>query len=173
MNAFLTWFKNSWIGRLFGNDKKVIPIIVAFVLLFVIFGVRCSHAGELHLETGAQLVTGRGPYIGLYYTWADPSLAHVGFQVGTYMFGRTDKTENNWSPFGQIIVGRGPFSAGLGFAYLQNTDALDGSHLNYTLSLRARTPWDRGAISIRHVSNAGTTASNVGRNTLAIDWRLQ
>ena len=173
MNKFITWLATSWIGRLFGNSKAVIPIIVTFIVLFVVFGIRCSHAGELHLETGAQLVTGRGPYVGLYYTWADPALEHVGFQVGTYMLGRTDKTANNWSPFGAITVGRGPFTAGLGFAYLQDIDALDGSHLNYTLFLRAKTPWDRASVSIRHISNAGTTDSNVGRNMLAVDWRLQ
>lgn len=163
----------EWISGLFGNSKKVIPLIVTFIVLFVLLAIRCSHAGELHLETGAQLVTGKGPYVGFYYTWSDPSLEHAGFQVGTYMLGKTRYTDNNWSPFGAITVGRGAFTAGLGFAYLQNIDALDGSHLNYTLLLRSKTPWNRASISIRHISNAGTTASNVGRNMLAVDWRLQ
>jgi lipid A 3-O-deacylase PagL len=173
MNSFLTWLKNSWIGRLFGNASTVIPVIIAFIVLFVVLGVRCSHAGELHLETGAQLVTGRGPYVGLYYAWSDPVLERVGFEVGTQMFGSTNKTANNWSPFAALTVGRGPVGAGIGFAYLQNIDALDGSHLNYTLFLRSKTPWQRVGVSVRHISNAGTTESNVGRNMLAIDWRLQ
>lgn len=167
----------TWVSGLVGNNKQARPFIFAAIILFVILAVSCnvSRADELHLETGVSVIHGTGPYLGLYYKFG--SSKTLSTETGFEFWGKTTPYEgrtipNNWNPNALIDVQKGRFYMGMGIAYLQLTDPLDGSHLNIALKLGFQAT-DRIGITMRHISNAGTVAPNVGRNSIALDWRLQ
>lgn len=165
----------NWCSNLFGNSKKARIAIVGFIVLVVVLAARC-HAGELHLEIGASAIHGVGPTAGLYYKFGEDR--HVSFEAGTQLWGSTRfddiPVQNNWNPSVLMEARKGPVSAGLGFAYLARSDAIDGTNLNFSLKLRIQLPWKDFGIVIRHLSNAGCCrGSNQGRNLIALDWRVQ
>lgn len=167
----------SWISGIVGNNSKSRPLIFAAILLFVILAFSCSLArsAELHLETGITAIHGTGPFLSVYMKFnSSPAL---GGETGFQFWGKTSKYDgheiaSNWSPSALIDVQKGPIYMGFGVTYLQLTDRLDGSHLNIALKLGGQIT-DRLGITLRHLSNAGTVAPNVGRNSIALDWRLQ
>lgn len=162
----------DWISGLVGNKTKA--GIFLFIVAVVVIS-KCSYAGELHLEGGATAIHGYGPYLGFYYSFADPA-KNISFETGIQMYGQVkyegDIIGNNWAPSVMMDINHGPLSLGVGFVYLQNEDILDGSHLNITLKARY-APSRNWAIAIRHISNAGTISHNTGRNVLLLDWRLR
>lgn len=170
-------FSWQWISGIVGNDPKMRPLIFAVIILFLGTAAYCSkaHSAELHLEVGVSAIHGTGPYLGLSYRFGGSKTLYA--ETDFQFWGKTTKYENatipnNWCPSALMDVQKGRFSMGLGVAYLQLTDRLDGSHLNIAL----KTEWqltDRFGVVVRHISNAGTVAPNVGRNSIALDWRLQ
>lgn len=182
MSAFLVAVEHylrqigSWVGRLFGNSPKAKVAIVGFILLLCALAASQCRAGELHLEIGASAIHGVGPTAGLYWKFGEDR--HVSFETGTQLWGSTKfqntPIQNNWNPSALMEARKGPISAGLGFAYLVHTDAVDGTNLNFSLKLRIQLPWENWGIVVRHLSNAGCCkGSNQGRNLVALDWRLQ
>lgn len=170
----LAWI---WVSGLVGNNFKVRPLIFAVMILFICTATYCgiARSADLHLEAGASVLHGYGPYLGLSYRFGESKSLHM--ETDFQFWGKTSQYEghnipNNWCPAALIDVQKGRFSMGMGVAYLQLTDPLDGSHLNIALKLG----WDinsRYGVVVRHISNAGTVAPNVGRNVLALDIRLQ
>lgn len=177
----MTFLKSlwSWVSGLVGNNPKVRWLILLFVLL-LLAGIRYARADEIHLETGVSALHGYGPYLSLVYRF-NPPLAPSGisFETGLQMWGQTTPYEgqnvpNNWAPFTGMNAAVGPVAIGLGLAYLQRTDVLDGTHTNLALKLAWEPRWGLfSGIVIRHISNAGTSDHNIGRNAIAIDWRLR
>ena len=164
----------AWVSSLWGNGPKEKILIAVFIVVVLLLAVRCSRAGELHVEGGAEYLHGPAPYLGLYYRWG----SGVQFEAGTQQFGSYSSGEyerqSNWSWMAGMRVNRGPVFAGVGATYLQRIDVLNGSHAEYNLSLGYQGRWRYlDAIVVRHLSDAGTTGSNTGRNVLALDWLLQ
>lgn len=166
----------AWLSGLVGNSPSVRPLIFAAIILFICLATYCheSKADELHLEIGASVIHGTGPYLGLVYKFG--SNKTMGLESGFQFWGKTTHYEgasipNNWAPNVLIDVAKGPVSMGLGVTYLQLTDRLDGSHANLSIKLDYSFS-ERFGVVIRHVSNAGTVAPNVGRNALALDILL-
>lgn len=164
----------AWVSSLWGNGPKEKILIALFIVLVASLAARCATAGELHLETGAEYLHGQAPYLGLYYRWGPG----VQFEAGTQQFGSFPSGEyeraSNWSWMAGVRVARGPVFAGVGATYLQRIDALNGSHTEYNLSLGYRMGWRwLDALTVRHLSDAGTTPSNTGRNVIGLDWLLQ
>jgi len=169
----------AWVSGLVGNNPKVRWLILLFVIL-LLAGIRYARADEIHLETGVSALHGYGPYLGLVYKF-DPPRAPSGISVemGLQMWGQTtayggQDIPNNWSPFVGLHAAVGPAAIGIGYAHLQRTDFLDGtrSNLSLMLSWEPRMGFFNGIV-IRHISNAGTSDHNIGRNAIAIDWRLR
>lgn len=163
----------SWVGGLVGNPGAAKLLIALFIILFI--GVaRCARGDELHLEFGSTILHGYGPYLGFYYRWERPH--NVDLESGLQLWGRTRYEQydipNNWSPYAMVSVRADRFRIGIGVAYLQLADSLDGSHTNIALKMGFQAS-DRWAVDIRHLSNAGTTPRNVGRNAVLADWRLR
>ena len=165
----------TWISNLWGNGPKEKVLIAIFIVIVLALATRCASAGELHLELGSEYLHGPSAYLGLYYRAGYPDIE---FEVGTQQFGSYDHGEyaraSNWSWMGGVRVARGPVFAGVAATYLQRTDTLNGSHAEYNLSLgyQGRWRWLDGVV-LRHLSDAGTTPSNTGRNVAALDWKLR
>ena len=162
-----------WISNLVGNNLSTRYLIFLFIALFIVTA-RCSHADELHLEFGATVLHGNGPYLGFYYRWERPH--DIDIETGLDLFGYTKYENyslgNNWAPYALVDVRASRFNIGIGIARLQLVDGLDGSHVNITLKTGYQFA-DRWGADIRHWSNAGTTARNVGRNAVLLDWKLR
>ena len=78
--------------------------------------------------------------------------------------------ESNILVFGQRTVYYKNMNLGLGLAYLDKTTRVNGSNLNYMLSIGY--DWDKWYLVIRHISNAGTSKPNSGQDMLNIGYNF-
>ena len=157
----------SWAGA----SVAAAMLILGFVLC------RCAQAEEVDLLAGSSFGTeGTGPVLGLEFKAPfakNPGLSAI---FGTHLWGSTayDKkiVPNNWDWHGGIETCRGRFCASLGAAFVQRVDAINGAHTNYFLGLSFRIN-SRLSLLLGHLSDAGTTSPNVGRQGLFLSYRLQ
>lgn len=170
MKSVLTYLRG-----LVGNGWQAAVGIFLFILILVILSTRCSKASgaEIDLRAGSSFGPGRsGPVLGL--NLYQPISNDVYLYGGTLLWGRTSRVENNWDWHGGFRACRWDFCASLGASYLQRIDAVNGAHTNYNLELAYRFSWWRlASIDIAHLSDAGTTPINLGRNAALLSFRLQ
>lgn len=159
-----------WLRGLVGNNLRATILIGVFLLLLVFFAARCSAAVEADLSGGASFGCLKyAPVMGLDIR--APFAPGFGWNAGVALWGNDGTTRNNFDWHGRVEFSRGAFGAGLGVAYLQNIDQVNGSHGEFSLELFWR-PWRVGAELI-HISDAGTTATNCGRNAGMLSVRLR
>ena len=161
---------------LFNNPKRVTYLIAAFVLVFIAaLATRC-HAAEgdwLTFSAGHALTRAEATVADLAY--AHPRwVGDAGYELGLTLIGssafRNRPFDGNIAVHAQIMDGFGPVDIGIGAAYLQHTDVINGSNLNFFLSLGVH--YKRLQVRYNHISNAGTTAPNIGRDMLLVGWRF-
>lgn len=157
---------------LFRNPKKVIYIIAVFVALFVAAAATRCHGSELNFGAGVTVARGVAPLIDVSLTarHGAPGDAHwQGFLtlVGDSTYAGREQP-NQAALGGMLVDGFGPVEIGLGVAFLQNLDAYNGSHANFSLQLAYR--WRNLAFAYRHWSNAGTVRPNLGRDFAILSW---
>lgn len=159
-----------WFSGLVGNNRKAVALIFVFILLLILFAFRVHAQPEVHLQVGRSFgCLSGGPVLGLELV--APLAEGLAVDVGTTLWGRAGAIRNNWDWHARLELTRGSFGAALGPAYLKNIDAANGSHAEMSLMLFWR-PWRLGADLI-HLSNAGTSAGNCGRNATLLDGRLR
>lgn len=99
-------------------------------------------------------------------------LGLVGEQVDKY----EREIDNNLHIFGQRVVsGPGILSRvelGIGLNYALNKTTVNGSNLNYHLSLQLDVT-DKVYFIYRHISNAGSRSPNTGQDLLNFGWRFK
>ena len=160
------------IRNLVGNKPAVAILIATFVTIFCLLAWRCSSAAELDLRGGVAFGhTETGAVLGLNL-YVPVSQIYV--YAGTDLWGATHDLSNNWDWHGGLRACRWSFCASLGAAYLQRVDALNGAHTNFNLELSYRPGWWRiASLDYCHLSDAGTTPINIGRNAALVSIRLQ
>jgi hypothetical protein len=140
---------------------------------------RTGFAAEVDLRAGTSFGTeGYGPVLGLQYRAPVSALENPGlfWNAGTDLWGSTTynghAVVNNWDWHTGLESCRGRFCASIGAAFVQRVDAINGAHTNYFLGLSYRfTP--RLSLILGHISDAGTSSPNVGRQGLFLSYRLQ
>lgn len=80
-----------------------------------------------------------------------------------------DLTENIFFQ-GQRMFDHKNWEMGLGAAYFQNTNRALGKNLTFSLSIGYRFA-DHWTVRIRHYSNAGSGAPNLGQDMLTVGYR--
>lgn len=158
--------------RLLGN--RVAWAVLLFIAVLVFLCWRNSvHAAEIDLKVGASVIGGgTSPALGLDLRF--PQGDGLTLFAGTILFGETRITQPNWSWQSGFESCRWSVCASLGAAYLQRVDRLNGSHAEFFLALAYELSWHRlRAIEWDHLSNAGTTDVNVGRNAPMLAVRLR
>ena len=104
---------------------------------------------------------------------ANPGL---NWYTGTDLWGSTTYdfhvVPNNWDWHAGLEGCKWRLCAGIGPAFVQRVDAINGAHTNYYLGLRFVLS-DRWTVILGHISDAGTSSPNVGRQMLSIAYRLQ
>jgi hypothetical protein len=161
------------IRNLVGNSSKTTILIGIFILILCGLAWRCSSAAEIDLRMGPSFGPGAsGAVLGMQLYF--PVGNQVDLYAGTLLWGSTPLAPNNWDWSAGFRTCRWKVCASLGASYLQRIDAVNGSHTNFNLELSYALGWKRlSSIDMSHLSDAGTTAVNKGRNAALVSIRLQ
>lgn len=167
----------AYIRQLVGNGKAATIGILLFIIILAILAFRPTHAAELDFSAGSSFgAEGYGPVLGLEFK--QPVKPNVGLSVlaGTDLWGSTtykgETVANNWDWHTGLEACRWHVCASLGAAYVQRVDVINGAHTNYRLGLSWQIT-DRLALVLGHLSDAGTSDPNIGRQALSISYRFQ
>jgi hypothetical protein len=160
--------------KIVGNKPGVTILILVFISILIALAWRCSKAADVVVRPGIGYgAGGLAPVLGLDLRF--PQGNDLDLYAGTLLWGNTARTDTNWDWHIGFRTCRGHFCASLGAAYLQREDALNGSHANFALGLEYRfgKPWYRieGIEPFFHLSNAGTTSTNIGRQAALLPIR--
>jgi len=166
----------QWFRSLLGNNKAATIGIFAFILVLCLLFNRCN-AAEIDVFAGSSFGTeGTGAVLGLDYHQPVKANPGVDLYAGTELWGSTryegQYVFNNWDWHAGIEACKGKLCARIGPAYVQRVDAINGAHTNFNLGLLYEFT-DRFRLNLGHISDAGTSNPNVGRQFLAVSYRLQ
>jgi hypothetical protein len=174
MSKFLTAIRN-----LVGNGKAATIGIGVFILVLTLVFFRCSPANgaEVDIAGGSSFgAEGYGAVLGLNLKQTITPNKNLYVNFGTDLWGATTYqgqfVPNNWDWHAELESCVGRFCAGIGPAYVQRVDAINGAHTDYYLGLSFKVS-DRFRIVLGHISDAGTSNPNVGRQALTVSYRLQ
>jgi hypothetical protein len=167
----------SYLRQLVGNGKAATIGIFAFILLLCLLFARCGHAADVEVEAGSSFGTsGYGPALGLNTHWPVAGLQGVNVIAGTDLWGSTTyraaTVPNNWDWHAGIEGCKGRVCAFIGPAFVQRVDAVNGAHTNFHLGFELKLT-DRLTLDLAHLSDAGTSSPNVGRQAIMLAYRLQ
>lgn len=167
----------SYVWKLVGNGKAATIGIFLFIALLIFFLYRPAHGAEVDLTVGSSFGSeGYGPVLG--FDVRQPLSPNKGLNLyaGTDLWGNTthagQTVPNNWDWHGGIESCRWRFCARIGAVYVQRIDAINGAHTNFNLGLLFHAT-DRWNILLSHISDAGTSDPNVGRQVIAAYYKLQ
>ncbi len=170
----------AYIRQLVGNNKATTIGIFAFIVVLCVLFARCTpaHADEVDVRAGSSFGTqGTGPVLGLQFKHTE---AQYDIFAGTLLWGSTHYNglivPNNWDWHAGIESCRGVICAGIGATYVQRIDAINGGHTNFYLQLSWRPSTEHfrfSSLDIAHISDAGTTDVNIGRQAALASFRLQ
>jgi hypothetical protein len=167
----------AWLRTLVGNGKAATIGIFVFIAILAILFARCSTAAEIDIHGGSSFgAEGAGPVLGL--SVLEPLATNPGVSVGagTDLWGSTsfhgEFVPNNWDWHAIIEGCKWRICASIGPAYVQRIDAINGAHTDYYLGLKFKAT-NRLSFVLGHISDAGTTNPNIGRQMLSIQYRLQ
>lgn len=167
----------NYIRQLVGNGKAATIGIFAFLLILFFLFYHKAHAAEVDVLAGTSFGTqGYGPVIGLNVTQPLASNPGLSVYAGTSLWGSVryegQTVPNNWDWHTGIQACKWKFCAHIGPDYIQRVDAINGAHTNFNLGFSYKIN-DRFGIYLGHISDAGTTQVNVGRQALSVVYRLQ
>lgn len=170
MNAIWTYIR-----RLVGNSLGGTIGIFLFILLVLFMLWRPAHAAEVDTVVGSSFGTeGYGPVLGL--NLRSPLQPGLDWYAGTDLWGSTTfagkAVPNNFDWHVGLEGCKWRFCAGIGPAFVQRVDAINGAHTDFYLGVRYAVS-DRWSIVIGHISDAGTSSPNIGRQMISIAYRLQ
>jgi len=160
-----------------GNGKVVTIGILTFLALLCFLIWRPAHSAEVDVVAGSSFGSeGYGPTLGLDYKQSIKPNKDLYFIAGTDLWGSTthdSKTvPNNWDWHLGLQSCRWNFCADLGPAFVQRVDAINGAHTNFHLGITYQIS-DRWSVVLGHISDAGTSNPNVGRQNISISYKLQ
>jgi len=166
----------AYIRQLVGNGSAATIGIFIFIIILALLFWRPAHSAEVDMAGGSSFGTeGYGPTLSL--DLRQPLFTNPGLDVfaGTDLWGSTKFdakiVPNNWDWHAGIEGCKWRICAGIGPAFVQRVDAINGAHTNFYLGLRfAVTP--RFSVVLGHLSDAGTSSPNVGRQFLSLAYRF-
>jgi Lipid A 3-O-deacylase (PagL) len=167
----------AYIRQLVGNGKAATIGIFIFILVLSLLFWRPSLAASVSIAGGSSFgAEGTGPVLGLSIAQPITPNQNLALVAGTDLWGSTtfhnSTVPNNWDWHAGVESCRWRICASIGAAYVQRVDAINGAHTNYNLGLRFKIS-PRLSIVLGHISDAGTTNPNTGRQALSIAYRLQ
>lgn len=165
----------AYIRQLVGNGKAATIGILVFIVVMALLFWRPAHAAEVDIQAGSSFgAQGTGPVLGFgVRAPVNPAFSIV---AGTDLWGSTtfrgQTVPNNWDWHAGIEACRWRLCANIGPAYVQRVDTVNGAHTNFQLGLSFIIS-SRCRIVLGHISDAGTSDPNIGRQALSISYKLQ
>jgi hypothetical protein len=128
---------------------------------------------DARLEYGVLLI-GTSTYTGCDKTTTTPPSSFIpdpGFKPVTYCAAPVGEQTNQAAGFVRYVDGYGPIDIGLGLVAMQHEDAYNSGRLNFNLMLG----YHHGRFSVRlnHISNAGSSRPNLGRDMVLVGWSFK
>lgn len=166
----------SKVRKLFDKYFKPLYLVGAFLVLLLIAFAAESRAGEVSMEVGAGFLSSRpggGAAVVLTETWNERYSLSVGWFDKQVCKCRFDTTPVDENIFIQAMreARLGKFDFGLGMSYWQNTSRVFGRNMNYAIMIEYNvTP--RFSARLRHWSNAGSAAPNLGQDFLSLAYKF-
>lgn len=170
------------IGKLFHNPPKVVIVITAFVLLFLAGLIwNKSHAAVLdapyvQMSGGTTVVRGPAPVLDLTFTQPSNALHGAFWSESLTIIGSSTydnkPVPNNMAVRGLFLDGFGRFDVGMGLSWMLNPLPYNGSNVNFNLQVDYRFKFLPITLTYTHMSDAGMTAHNLGRDIVLIGWRF-
>jgi len=162
---------------LFQNPKSMVRYILLFVAI-LIASIICATVGdtaELDFGYGKTVLRGKSDVAGVSVIWPN-QIGRIDLFTGVLLIG---SYSYNGVDYGNQIVVRGGFNANVGkhfyttfgVAKIQHEDRLNSGALNFNLGLTYR--YEHLSLSYLHISNAGTSSPNVGRDLVLASWRFR
>jgi hypothetical protein len=170
---------------LFNNPPKAVILIVVFLTLFVLgLALNKCHAAEgptdapyVQFSGGSAIVRGEAPVIDVTYTYPAPQLHGAFWQGSMDIVGSStynnQNVSNNMILRGLFADGFGRFDVGLGVGWMLNPSPYNGSNVNFNLQLDYRFIDLPITLTYTHLSDAGITSHNLGRDIVLIGYRFR
>jgi hypothetical protein len=163
-----------------------IPTILFWLVMAAGFWAACAGAAEVDLQAGSSFgAEGYGPTLGLNLNIPFKANPGLSYNLGTDLWGATQYSSssayqgdhwqtiaNNWDWHASLQSCKWRFCAEIGPAYVQRVDTINGAHTNFYLGLSFKLS-ERWKLKIGHLSDAGTSNPNIGRQGLWLSYRLQ
>lgn len=169
----------SYIRQLVGNGSAATVGIFAFIALTVVMFARCSpaHSAEIDFQAGSSFGTeGTGPVVGMNLRVPFTANPGVAANFGTDLWGSTtykgSTVPNNWDWHATLDGCKWRICFGIGPAFVQRVDVINGARTDYYLGIKYQIA-PRWIAVLGHISDAGTSNPNVGRQALTLSYRLQ
>jgi len=165
----------GYVRSLVGNGLGATIGIFLFILVLCFLFWRPAAAADVDLSLGSSFGHGgAGPVLGLDVHQDIGKGTNV--FAGTELWGSTqyDGTPvlNNWDWHAGIETCRWRVCGRIGADFVQRVDAITGAHTNFNLGLFYRIS-ERFSIGVVHISDAGTSDPNIGRQALLLSYSLQ
>jgi hypothetical protein len=160
------------------NPKTATKLIIAFgVLLLIALCVSTCHAADTEFDLGYGRTLTRGHTDVAVGTVVWPRrIGNIDLYAGAILIG---DYEYGGHRFGNQVIARagitphiGPLGVSLGLAAIQHDDSINSGRINFNLALILRLG-RHGQAFLGHISNAGTSMPNVGRDFAGVEWRFR
>ena len=162
---------------LFNNPKKETWIILAFILLFIVALTVSSRANsaEMEISYGKTIVRGQADVLALTAVFPRQQGATDLF-AGMMLVGSYDYSNYRTMPNQVFLragmtphVGKWGFT--LGVVAKQHNDVINSGMINFNLGIDYHV-WSGLRLAYNHISNAGTSEPNIGRDMILASWRF-
>lgn len=170
--------------KILNLDLKTALAVGALILLIVLgLAIPNCHAEAspmkapyVQFSTGSAVVRGATPVLDMTYTMPAPQLRNAYWQYSLTLIGQStykdQQAPNNMVIRALFVDGLGQFDFGIGPSWMMNPLPYNGSQVNFNLQIDYRFRKLPVTLTYTHLSNAGQTSHNLGRDLLLIGWRF-
>lgn len=160
------------------RNGKTQALVAAFLIALIGF-LSCysqqAEGSELRFETGAAMLRGWTPALGISAYYVDVGPGYTDLELGVDLVGESTHRKlpqsNTATVYGMVWANGGPrVQLGLGLAFTQGEQTYT---CDKTFALGARYQHSRRlSVQWRHFSSADTCQPNTGRDLLTVSWRM-
>lgn len=169
--------------KIFNLNLKTALAVSALILLIILgLAVPQCHAADafnapyVQFSAGSAIVRGPTPVLDMSYTLPAPQLRNAYWQYSLTLIGQSEFRDklapNNMVVRALFVDGLGQFDFGIGPSWMMNPDPYNGSQVNFNLQIAYRFKVKPITLTYTHLSNAGQSDHNLGRDLLLIGWRF-
>lgn len=161
-----------------GNKTAVKIVLITAIVCFLagFFVTKCQGAERMDFVAGSAVVRGSAGAFGLNVCEVK-AIANFADLCGGFLLISDSTWRGQYSDYQSMVHAQvvahawGGFELGIGAARLQHDDAYNSGRINFSLSLEHRI-YRNLYVRYQHLSNAGTSKPNAGRDLLLAAWRF-